>query len=72
MGTSSNTPPIETQLQRRPNLAHRDAANTATENMTLDAQVKIVLNTGSSKNKKQPAIGSQYGRTGVDDCQLMI
>jgi len=69
---SSNTPPAETQLQRRHRLAHRDAANAATENMTLYAQFKIVRKTRSSKNKKQHAIGCEYGQTEVDGCQLMI
>ena len=50
MGASSNTPPTETQLQRRHHSVHRDAGNAATENMTLDAQLKIVCKTGSNKN----------------------
>ena len=34
---SSDTPPAETQLQRRHHLVHHDAANAATKNMTPDA-----------------------------------
>jgi len=41
-GASSNTPPAETPLHHRHHLAHRDAANAATGNMTLDSQLKIV------------------------------
>jgi len=51
-GASSNMPPAETQLQPRHHLAHRDAANAATENMNLDAQLNIVHTSGSSRNKK--------------------
>jgi len=52
MGASSNTPPAGTQLQRIHHSVHCDAANAATNNVTLDAQFKIVRETGSSKNKK--------------------
>jgi len=69
---SSNTPPAETQLQCRHDLAHRNASNAATENMTLDAQLNIVRQTGSGKNKKQHAIRCEYSRIEVDDRQLMI
>jgi len=62
MGASPNTPPAETQLQRRHHLAHRDAANAATKNITLDSQFKIVRKTGSSKNKKQHTIGCEYSQ----------
>jgi len=55
-----NMPPAETQLKHRHHLAHRDAANAATENMTLDAQLGIEHKSGSSKNKKQHATGCEY------------
>ena len=71
-GTSSNTPPAETQLQRRHHLVHRDAANAATENMTLDAQLKIVHKTRGSKNKKQHAVGCRCRHIEVHGCQLML
>jgi len=48
MGGSSNAPLTETQLQRRYQLVHWDAAIAATENMALDAHLKKVLNTGPS------------------------
>ena len=38
MGASSNTPPAETQLQWSHHLVHHDAANAATENMSLDSE----------------------------------
>jgi len=60
MGASSNVPLAETQLQRRHHLAHCKAASAATEYMTLDGQLRIVCKTGSSKNKKQLAIGCEY------------
>jgi len=51
MGASSNMPPAVTQLPHRDHLVHLNAANAATENMTLDPHLKIVGKTGSSKNK---------------------
>jgi len=72
MGASSNTLPAETQLQRRHHLAHRDAANAATGNMALDAQLKIVRRTESSTNEKAHAFGCKYSRIKVDYRQLTI
>ena len=72
MGASSNTPPAGTQLQCIHHSVHRDAANAATKNVTLDAQLKIVRETGSSKNKKQHATGLKCGPIEVLDHQLMI
>jgi len=65
-GTSSNMPPTETQLQHQHHLAHRDAANAATKNMTRETQLKTVRTTGSCKNMKQQAIGFKYSRIEVD------
>jgi len=59
-GTTSNTELLGTQRERRHNLVHRDAANVATKHMTQDAHLKIVRKTGSSKNKKQHAVGCKY------------
>jgi len=56
-GGSNDSPPGETQQQRRHQLVHRDAAIVATENRTQDAHVTIVCKTGSSRNKEQHAIG---------------
>jgi len=72
MAILSNTPPAETQLQRRHHLSHRDAANAATEDMTQDGQSKIVHKTGRSKNEEQPAIGCKCGHIEVHGRQLMI
>ena len=69
---SFNTPPADTKLQRRHHIAHYDAANAPTENMTQDAQLKVIRKTGGSKNKKQHTIGCDYTRIEVDDRQLMI
>jgi hypothetical protein len=41
-------------------LVHRDAANVATNHITQDAHLMIVCNIGSSKNKKQHAVGCEY------------
>jgi len=59
-GTTSNTEHLATQQVRRHRLVHRDAANAATNHMTQDAHLKIVCKTGSSKNKKQHAVGCEY------------
>jgi len=72
MGASANTPPAETQPQRRHQLAHRNAATAATEQMTLDAQSRIVRKTGSGKNKKQRTIGCEYSWIKVEIRELMI
>ena len=71
-GVSSNTPPPETELQRRHHVAHHDTANATTGDMTLDAQLNIVRKTGSSKNKKQHPIGCKYSGIAVNDRQLLI
>jgi len=47
-GASNNTPPGETQQQRRHKLVHRNAAIVATKNKTQDGLLKIVRRTGSS------------------------
>jgi len=71
-GASSNTPPAETQLQCWHRLVHRDTANAATRNMTLDTRLKIVRITGSSKNKKEHPIRCNCSHIEVHGCQLMI
>jgi len=58
-GASSNAPLVETRLQRRHQLVHRDAAIAATENMAPDALFKKVRKTGRSNNRQQHAIGCQ-------------
>jgi hypothetical protein len=68
-GTSRNAPLGETQQQHRHQLVYRDAAIVATENMTQDAHLKKVRKTGSSKNKKQHAMGCE---SIVNDGQLKI
>jgi len=71
-GTSCNAPLGESQQQHRHHLVHRDAAIVATENMTQDAYLKKVRKTGSSKNKKQDAIGCESIHICVNDGQLNI
>jgi len=72
MGTLSNMPCAETQLQRRNHVAHPNHANAATEHVCLDSWSKIVHKTGSSQNKKQHVIGCEYSRFEVDCTQLII
>ena len=58
-GASSNAAPVETQLQRRHQLVHRDTAIAATNNMAQDAHLKKVRKTGRSNNRQQHAIGCE-------------
>jgi hypothetical protein len=60
MGATSNMEILRTQPVRSDKLVHRDAANVATKHITEDAHLKIVRKTGSSKNKKQHAVGCEY------------
>jgi hypothetical protein len=71
-GASRNAPLGETQQQHRHQVVHCDAANVATEIMTQDAHLKKVRKTGSSKNKKQHAIGCGSMHICVNDGQLKI
>ena len=71
-GGSNNAPPSETQQQLRHQLVHRDAAIVATENMTQDAHLRIVRQTGSSKNTKQHAIRCDSIYIDVDDGQQTV
>jgi hypothetical protein len=59
-GATSNTELLGTQQKRRHKLVHSDTANAANKHMTQDAHLKIVCKTGSSKNKKQHAVGCEY------------
>ena len=72
MGTSSNMPTADTQLQHIHHLVHSDAANAATENMTLDAHLKVVRKSRNSKDRKQQAIGCDCCRIEVDSRQLTM
>jgi len=71
-GTSPNAPLGQTLHQLRYQLVHRDAAIVATENMSLDAHLKTVAQTASSKNKKQRANGSESIHICVNHGQLRI
>jgi len=55
MGPSSIAPLAQTQQRRRRQLAYHDDAIAATENMTQDAHLKKVRNTGRRNNRKQHA-----------------
>jgi hypothetical protein len=60
VGATSNTDLLGTQQEHRHKLVHLNAANVANKHMTQDAHLKIVRKTGSSKNKKQRAVGCKY------------
>jgi len=55
-GASFNSSLLGTQQDCRHQLVHCHAANEASEDMTQDAQFKIVGKIGSSNNMKQHAI----------------
>jgi hypothetical protein len=59
-GATSSMEILGTQQEHRQKLVHHDAANAATKHMTEHAHLKIVHKTGSSKNKKQHAVGCEY------------
>jgi len=61
-----------TQQERRHKSVHRDAANAATKHMTQDTHLKIVLKTGSRKNKKQHAVGCEYIQIEANGGQLTV
>jgi hypothetical protein len=63
---------LGTQQERRHKLVHRDAANAAAKHMTQDAHLKIIIKTGSSKNKKQHAVGCESIHIEAKDCQLTV
>jgi hypothetical protein len=70
MGAASNTPLINTTQEHRHQLVHRDAANAATNDVTQDANLKIVKKTESSKNKNQHAIQCEYFHSVVNSGQI--
>jgi hypothetical protein len=72
VGATSHTGPIGTQEERRHKLVHRDAANAPTRHMTQDAHLKIVRKTGSSKNKKQHAVGCEFIHIEENGGQLTV
>jgi hypothetical protein len=59
-GTRSTTTLLDTVQEHRHELVHRDAANVATKHMTQDVHSKIIRKTGSSKHKKEHAVGCEY------------
>jgi len=58
-GATSNTDNLGTLQECRHKLAHRDAANAATNHMTQDAHLKIVRKAGSRNNEQQHAVGCE-------------
>jgi hypothetical protein len=71
-GATSNTEIFGTQQERRHKLVHRDGDNVATKHMDQDAHLKLVRKTGSSKIKKQHAVGCEYILIEANGSQLTI
>jgi len=71
-GATWNTEILGTKQERWHKLVHRDAANVASKHMTQDAHLMIVRKTGSSKNKKQHAVGWEYILIEANGGQLTI
>jgi hypothetical protein len=71
-GASSKAPLAYTQLQRRHQLVHRDAAIAATKYMAQDAQLKKVHNTGCSNNRQLHAICCELLHIDIKGSQLTI
>jgi len=72
VGAKSNKEILGTQQERRHKLVHSDAAHAATKHMTQDAHLKIIRKTGSSKNKKQYAVGCEYIHIEANGGQLTV
>jgi len=72
VGATSNTEILGTKQVRRYKFVHRDAANAATKHMTQDEHLKIVRKTGSSKNKKQQAVGCDYIHIEANSSELIV
>jgi len=72
MGITPNMSFSGIQQEHIHQLVHHNAANAAIKNMTQDAHLNIVHITGSSKNKKQHAIGCEYIHIKVNDTQLSV
>jgi hypothetical protein len=60
VGAPSNTEIVGTRQECTRKSVHGDAANAATKHITQDAHLKIVRKTGSSKYKRQDALGCDY------------
>jgi len=71
-GATSNMAIIGTQQERRHQIVHRNAANTATKLMTQDSHLNIICKTGSSKNKPQYAVGCEYIHIKETGCQQNV
>jgi len=71
-GAWSNTSPTETKQLLRHHSVHWNSVNAATENVTLDAHLKMDRKTGSGKNKKKHMMVCEYIRIEVDGPQRTI
>jgi len=71
-GDTLNTSLIGAQHQCRHRLVYRDTTDAATRNMTQDAHLEIVRNTGSGKNKRHHAVGCKYMHSVVNSRQLIV
>jgi len=71
-GDTSTTSLIGAHQECRHQLVHHDAADAASRYMTQDTHLKIIRKTGSSKNKKQHAVGCKYMHIVVNGRQFTI
>jgi hypothetical protein len=71
-GTTSTTKLLGTQQEHRHKLVHRDAANVATKHITQDVHLKSIRKTGSSKHKKEHAVGCEYILIVANGSQLTV
>jgi len=70
MGASSTMSLIGKHRDRRHRLVHRNTANAATQNMFLDAHLKIIRKSGSSKYRNQHVISCEHIHIVVNSVQL--
>ena len=72
MGASSNVSLAGLQQQCWNKFIHHQAVNAASQNMTQDADLKIVCKTGRCKHQKKDAIGCEYIHITVNGHQLNV
>jgi hypothetical protein len=72
VGVTTSTEILGTQPERKHKFVYGDAANAATKHMTQGAHLKNFHKTGSSKNKKQNAVGREYIHIQANRSQLTV
>jgi len=72
VGATSSMSIIATQVQCRHQLVQHDVAKVAAKHLSHEVHLKIVLKTGSSKNKTDHPVGCEYIHVEEYGCQLTI